>query len=209
MSKGAASSKKAASLRTLTTRLKGLQASFDTIHAFVQAFNEELHTANEVLVRLERIDGLWEQINDTANELLSHEEFVADLTAVMEERSLYENRYYDSKSFLMDKHKLLADTPILDQTSRTNASFSQGATPHVRLSQITLPKFSGNIDEWISFRDLYTSLIHWQTDLPEVEKLHYLRSQLQGEALSVIEALPVCSANYKTAWELWCSGTPI
>ncbi|XP_053686351.1 uncharacterized protein LOC128735898 [Sabethes cyaneus] len=201
MSKPTTSSRKSPSIKTITNRLKALQASFDTIHKFVEGFNEE-HGASDVLVRLERIDSLWEQINDTVNELMSHDEFGTDFAAVMEERSLYENRYYDSKSFLIDKHKLLADPPSLDQTSRTNASFSQGATSHVRLPQITLPKFSGNIEEWISFRDLYTSLIHWQTDLPEVEKLHYLRSQLQGEALSVIEALPICSANYKTAWEL-------
>ncbi|XP_058817603.1 uncharacterized protein LOC131680903 [Topomyia yanbarensis] len=200
MSKSTAS-KKGSALRTVTTRLKGLQTSFDNIHSFVERFNEHV-TASDVQVRLERLDILWEQINDTINEVLSHSDFHTDPSSIMEERSLYENQFYDDKSFLMDKHKMLQDTPILDQTTRTNTSFSHGSTPHARLPQITLPKFSGNIDEWISFRDLYTSLIHWQAYLPDVEKLHYLRSQLQGEALSVIEALPITSANYITAWEL-------
>ncbi|XP_058456813.1 uncharacterized protein LOC131434176 [Malaya genurostris] len=195
------SSKKGPSLRAITTRLKGLQASFDNIHGFVERFHDDV-TPSEIQVRLERLDTLWEQINDTINEILSHDEFSIDPSAIMEERSVYENRFYDDKSYLMDKYKLLNEAPILDQTSRTNVSFAHGSAPHVRLPQITLPKFSGNMDEWISFRDLYTSLIHWQTELPDVEKLHYLRSQLQGEALAVIEALPITSANYLTAWEL-------
>ncbi|XP_058445661.1 uncharacterized protein LOC131426915 [Malaya genurostris] len=195
------SSKKGPSLRAITTRLKGLQASFDNIHGFVERFHDDV-TPSEIQVRLERLDTLWEQINDTINEILSHDEFSIDPSAIMEERSVYENRFYDDKSYLMDKYKLLNEAPILDQTSRTNVSFAHGSAPHVRLPQITLPKFSGNMDEWISFRDLYTSLIHWQTELPDVEKLHYLRSQLQGEAMAVIEALPITSANYLTAWEL-------
>ena len=102
--KATSSAKKAPALRSLTTRLKGLQTSFDAIHRFVEEFNEE-KTASKVLVRLDRLDKLWEQINDTVNELLSHDDFTTDPQTVMDERTVYEIRFYDDKSFLMDKHQ--------------------------------------------------------------------------------------------------------
>ncbi|XP_055542996.1 uncharacterized protein LOC129728573 [Wyeomyia smithii] len=73
---------------------------------------------------------------------------------------------------------------------------------HVRLPQIKLQSFNGDIDEWLSFRDLFTSLIHWKEDLPEVEKFHYLKGCLQGEPKSLIDPLQITRANYQVAWEL-------
>ncbi|XP_065087240.1 uncharacterized protein LOC135708973 [Ochlerotatus camptorhynchus] len=69
-----------------------------------------------------------------------------------------------------------------------------------RYYQIKLQSFNGEIDEWLSFGDLFTSLIHWKTDLPEVEKLHYLKGCLQGEPKTLIDSLQVTAANYQVAW---------
>ncbi|XP_062557788.1 uncharacterized protein LOC134222645 [Armigeres subalbatus] len=81
-----------------------------------------------------------------------------------------------------------------------NNRFYEGALDNVRLPQIKLQSF--NIDEWLSFRDLFTSLIHWKPDLPEVEKFHYLKGCLQGEPRSLIDPLQVTKANYQVAWDM-------
>lgn len=72
----------------------------------------------------------------------------------------------------------------------------------VKLPDIKLPTFNGTHEAWLEFRDLYTSLIHCNSKLREIQKFHYLRAALEGSALQVIKSLEFSAENYETAWEL-------
>ncbi|XP_062714600.1 uncharacterized protein LOC134291174 [Aedes albopictus] len=157
--------------------------------------------ATDVNIRLIRLDELWEKYGETLVEIKCHEDYTAEDETYNEQRLLYSSRYYRSKSSLTDKATELQGTPELNQSTRANDSTLHGALDHVRLPQIKLQTFNGDIDEWISFRDLFTSLIHWRTDLPEVEKLHYLKGCLQGEPKALIDPLKITQANYQIAWD--------
>ncbi|XP_058811177.1 uncharacterized protein LOC131676067 [Topomyia yanbarensis] len=197
----AASKQKLPPLKSLQTKLRGLQTSFNNMYRFMQQYRVDTK-AVEVNVRLEQLDRLWDKMNEAIDDVESHDEAPDDTEGFVKDRIDFENRFYELKSFLVDKIKEECDTSALNQTTRSLDNNPPGSTHHVRLPQITLPKFSGKIDEWLTFRVLYTSLIHWQADLPEVEKFHYLRSQLEGEALAIIDSLPLTKANYAVAWEL-------
>ncbi|XP_058449236.1 uncharacterized protein LOC131429202 [Malaya genurostris] len=197
----ASSTKKIASLKALHTKLKGLQTSLNNIVKFTQSCDEST-TASQVAVRLERLDELWEKIGNTIYEIESHDDFEAGEEAFSKERINFEDRYYDTKSFLVDKAKELQDSPSLEQSIRQVDTTLQTPMDHVRLPQIKLQTFNGNIDEWLSFRDLFTSLIHWKTELPEVEKFHYLKGCLEGEARALIDPLKITKGNYQIAWEV-------
>jgi len=73
--------------------------------------------------------------------------------------------------------------------------------PSVKLPNIELPKFDSNYEHWISFRDLFESLIASNATIPAVQKLHYLRTALTGEAAKVIASLGI-NSNYEVAWNL-------
>ncbi|XP_058827011.1 uncharacterized protein LOC131686992 [Topomyia yanbarensis] len=193
------SSKKGPSLKALLTKFKGQQTSFNNISKFVENFPEGT-TASQITVRLERLDDLWEKISESIYEVEAHEDFT-DSDVYLKERTDFENRYYDIKSFLLDKAKDLQDVVQLDQSTRAADATLHGGMDHVRLPQIKLQNFDGNIDEWLSFRDLFTSLIHWKPDLPEVEKFHYLKGCLGGEAKALIDPLKITRGNYLIAWE--------
>ncbi|XP_055542768.1 uncharacterized protein LOC129728356 [Wyeomyia smithii] len=197
----ASTTKKTATLKLLVTRLKDVQAQFKDIWEFVESFSEE-RTASDVAVRLEKIDELWEKFCDTLIEIKAHDDYVSKGETYNDERQEFSEQYYKAKSFLMDRAKERQDPPVLEQTIRANDSVSQSTTDHVRLPQIKLQTFNGDIDDWLGFRDLFTSLIHWKPDLPEVEKFHYLKGCLQGEPKSLIEPIKITSANYKVAWEM-------
>lgn len=188
-------------LKVLQTRLRGLQTSFTNMLKFIEEYHEGT-AISEVNVRLDRLNQLWDKMNETMEDVESHEENTVEPDAFVKDRIAFENGFYRLKSFLLEKVRDSSDTQ--HDTHSLDATLP-GLTPHVRLPQITLPKFSGKIGEWITFRDLYTSLIHWQRDLPVIEKFHYLRSQLEGEALGVIDSLPLIEANYTVAWELLCT----
>ncbi|XP_062541155.1 uncharacterized protein LOC134209188 [Armigeres subalbatus] len=180
------------SLKQLKVQLEELQSSFDDICGFIQKFSDAT-TATQVDVRLARIDDLWERFSENLVELRSHEEFEDEENQYGKLRKQMSDRYYEAKTFLLDKSKALHAPPALEHSLLEQPV--AGVIDHVRLPQIHLQTFSGDIDEWLSFRDLFTSLIHWRTDLPEVEKLHYLKGCLQGEPKSLIDPLKITKEN--------------
>jgi len=59
----------------------------------------------------------------------------------------------------------------------------------IRLPRFNIPMFSGDILSWEPFWDSYDAAVHSNTTLSDVQKLTYLRSQLQGSAAQVISRL--------------------
>lgn len=196
-----AATKKSPSMKQLTAKLKETQSSLQDISTFIKCFKEDT-TVSQIEVRLEKLDELWEKFGETLVEIKSHDDFDDEDEVYDKERREFSNRYYEAKSFLMDQVKERKEPPSVLNSTRLNDSSTQGAVDNVRLPQIKLQSFNGDIDEWLSFRDLFTSLIHWKTDLPEVEKFHYLKGCLQGEPRSLIDPLKLTKANYQVAWDL-------
>lgn len=75
----------------------------------------------------------------------------------------------------MEKAKKFQDESCFYQSKQAAGAAQHGAMDRVRLPQIKLQTFDGDIDDWLSFRNLFTSLIHDKADLPKVEKFHYLK----------------------------------
>jgi hypothetical protein len=71
-----------------------------------------------------------------------------------------------------------------------------------KLPKLSLPKFNGNRLEWQSFWDSYSSGIHENISLSDVQKFNYLKTLLVGEALPVVEGLALTNANYVKAIDL-------
>ena len=53
--------------------------------------------------------------------------------------------------------------------------------------------------EWTSFWDSYSSSIHENSDLSEIDKFNYLRSLLEKSAAEAVSGLKIFSANYQEA----------
>lgn len=73
---------------------------------------------------------------------------------------------------------------------------------HVRLAEIRIPEFDGNIDEWESFHDLFKNLIHDSPHYSNVEKMYRLKAALRGEARQLLQHLKVTEVNYTAAFDL-------
>ncbi|XP_062551107.1 uncharacterized protein LOC134216156 [Armigeres subalbatus] len=196
----AGSSIKKPSLKQLITRLREAQSLLQDIWEFIENFKEDTKLS-QVEVRLEKLEDIWDKFSETLVEIKSHDDYKEDETYDKERRE-FNNRFYEAKSFLVDQAKERKEPLLLDQSVRTHDTSVQGALDNVRLPQIKLQSFNGDIDEWLNFRDLFTLLIHWKPELPEVEKFHYLNGCLQGEPRSLIDPLQVTKANYQVAWDM-------
>ncbi|XP_025262627.1 uncharacterized protein LOC112637358 [Camponotus floridanus] len=81
----------------------------------------------------------------------------------------------------------------------------QEQTLKTSLPRIKLQSFSGAYSDWPAFRDIFLSIIGSNTSISDVEKLHYLRTSLQGPAEKLIRSLPIVGGNYDRAWSILSS----
>lgn len=86
----------------------------------------------------------------------------------------------------------LGDTSVLPVQNEHSAV--------IQLPRIDLPKFSGDYLEWDNFRDLFESLIVANHALTNVQRLHYLKASLTGEASQLLKNVSITEANYESSW---------
>ncbi|XP_033212097.1 uncharacterized protein LOC117169707 [Belonocnema kinseyi] len=67
--------------------------------------------------------------------------------------------------------------------------------------RLELPKFSGVYMEWPAFRDLFDSMVRRDTELPNVQKIHYLKLSVSGEPAQLIASIPTTEVNFDRAWQ--------
>ncbi|XP_076629094.1 uncharacterized protein LOC143345632 [Colletes latitarsis] len=68
-----------------------------------------------------------------------------------------------------------------------------------KLARIPLPKFAGSYTEWHSFRDLFKSLVLDNKSLTNVQRLHYLKSSVEGQAANLLAHFSITDANFEPA----------
>ncbi|XP_024881163.1 uncharacterized protein LOC112460613 [Temnothorax curvispinosus] len=98
-------------------------------------------------------------------------------------------------------HEQADPTPNVARQANQHIIFK---TPGIRLPIIELPKFTGDIDEWLGFRDTFESLIHSNETIDLIQKFHYLKAALEGNAAQIIKSLEFSAANYTIAWQTIC-----
>jgi len=152
-------------------------------------------------LRMARITDLYhayEEFNDELVVLDPNDTHKDEFTNVQE-------RFYSLASKVEEIINSNVSTAI---TSATNSAALPNGTAttivkrRVKLPEATLPKFDGQYENWLSFKNTFIAMIDSQTDLSDVEKLQYLRSALKGEAANKIRFLTIEGANYHQAWEL-------
>lgn len=61
--------------------------------------------------------------------------------------------------------------------------------------------FSGKFEDWLPFRDLFTSLIVKDTSISDVTRIHYLKTRLKGNAKLVMRELYTTDEDFSVAWQ--------
>ena len=94
----------------------------------------------------------------------------------------------------------------IDQIQRANLNvippIHQSLDPPVRLPQIEILPFSGDIMTWKTFWDSFDATVNKNTRLSPIEKFTYLQGKLSHDALNTISGLPISNENYNVALQL-------
>lgn len=67
------------------------------------------------------------------------------------------------------------------------------------MPEASLPTFDGKFKGWLLFKNTFRNMIDSQMDLSNIDKLHYLKSALIGEAASKIKIFIIDGINYSNA----------
>ena len=162
--------------------LRKQQSNFKAFHRTVEGITLDLISERWELEDLLRtIQSRWSAI-DTL-----HWELDSELNGSNEEYectfSAYENKYQAVKKAI--NKKIWSVAHIVKSTP-----------------QLEIPTFSGNYNNWVSFKDLFNETIHKNNGMSDAQKMQYLKSKVKGEAERLIHHLNVTSDNYIVCWDI-------
>ncbi|XP_058448694.1 uncharacterized protein LOC131428666 [Malaya genurostris] len=163
-----------------------------------EVFAEEYVAArdeSQVPLRLEYITSVWNNLESVQAQLEDNEtdqEGKAEHAAV---RANFEPRLFQIKASLLSML-----TPLPNDRSPQPPRVSSTLSG-IKLPTISLPEFDGDYMQWLPFHDTFLALIHSNSDVPDIQKFHYLKAAVKGEAAQLIESIGISSANYLLAWQ--------
>nr|XP_041632248.1 uncharacterized protein LOC121502617 [Drosophila kikkawai] len=147
--------------------------------------------------RLQQVEELRSAFQETDAVIVNLEGFAESSYAVKNFQSEFEERYMDAYCAIAeDLDRLEAETPKLQPLP------SGAADPEVRLNmpQMSVPKFSGACVDWPGYYDAFTSLIHNNNNLSNVQRLHFLKESLPVGRDNDIRQMQLTETNYAVAW---------
>lgn len=156
-------------------------------------------TLSYVETRLEVLEEKWKIFDE------NHRKIVLEVNSEELSKSSYcVNNVYDKTEETYIEYKSKLKEALLRLKPQPTRFYSEvkKSSEHsvVKLPKISIPQFSGKYSEWASFRDLFSSLIHKNHSIDDVQRLHYLKSSLTGEAAQLIQHIPITADNYRICW---------
>lgn len=151
-----------------------------------------------VQTRLTNLEQLWDRFTKVHENIVNESDDWEDFqTNSYVKDNMYENT---EEAYLDYKIDLMMDRSQHKSAQKGQNSGNGNTCTSLKLPKIIIPTFSGKYEEWITFRDLFVSLVHSNASLDDVQRLHYLKGHLSGEAEQLIRQLPITAENYKECW---------
>ena len=86
------------------------------------------------------------------------------------------------------------EDPPTNETNHTTLAHPRSSQGVTHLPKLNIPNFSGEFLQW---QDCFEAAVHSNLCLTGVQKLNYLRAQLQGKATKVVAGFPLTNVNYE------------
>ncbi|XP_058827074.1 uncharacterized protein LOC131687050 [Topomyia yanbarensis] len=166
--------------------------SMALLEYYAKEFDKDSKFAGQVEAWAEKLEKFYDEFHRTVVKL---EMFSTDKEPIdlKKERQLFDGRYYALRSFYLAKLAKKIRSP-------PSANPAPSRPMNIRLPELNLPKFSGKLEDWCVFRDSFESAVGSRSDISAVEKMHYLKGLVQGEAARILDPIKISEQGYKDAW---------
>ncbi|XP_017885421.1 uncharacterized protein LOC108628181 [Ceratina calcarata] len=164
-------------------------------------------TVAKLQSKLEEVKEQWKEALDR------HKKIISIVGLSQRDRYDYFKRQYmdqleeverevETRGFLCHELTELIPAPSIEQKTATPPLSAPVTVVEQaqRLPEIKIPRFNGDPTKWLNFRDLFTSLVTKHRKLTDAQRLQYLHSSLEGNALRTISNLG--DDYFQVAWNI-------
>ncbi|XP_071581890.1 uncharacterized protein [Temnothorax nylanderi] len=195
-----------------------LEQQLSTSKVLIEAYDNFIK-ADPVNITNQRISSClsslklsWDQFNIINDAIM----IAITKTEPNERDSIYNHAYFKTHSFITTRERYFETIEKLNShfnsyqepsttSTLTQSVFQPSSIPtsvqHTRLPEISIPKFSGLPNEWLSFKDFFLSIVGNNSRISAVEKLQYLKASLTGSAALLLKNTSVTADNFQKAWD--------
>ncbi|XP_072384596.1 uncharacterized protein [Diabrotica undecimpunctata] len=187
----------------IKSKLTNFQKFLSKIQDLADIHDVSIHIV-EIETRLNKFQCLLHDFELIQDDIECHDS-VSDNDS--EEREDFENSFYSAVALtksILEKFNSGRASENSDHSAKLNAIENNVGSCAIKLPTIEMPKFNGDFERWMDFRDSFDSLIIKNSNLSEIQKFHYLKSSISGNAATVISSLPLSASNFQLAWQLIC-----
>jgi hypothetical protein len=163
-------------------------------------------TRAQINTALSLMDGRWQKMQEIDEQLRlkhgealkTHEYYTGDFIGQAEDL------YVQRRTSILELEALSTPTPAHEVAPTVQPVVLPSVLPpptRTQLPRVDIPTFSGKFEDWLPFRDLFTSLIIRDTSISDVTRMHYLRTRLKGDAELVVRELSTTEESFGVAWQ--------
>ncbi|XP_044583482.1 uncharacterized protein LOC123264315 [Cotesia glomerata] len=156
-------------------------------------------TDADASLRLVKIKELFEQYDMIIDELEMTEPENDEVNLAEEVRTLYYKLVGQVKTSNQTINNSQNDNSKGNNSGGNNSTFETQRL--AKLPTIDLPKFDGNLENWLSFKNTFKTLIDTRNDLDDLNKILSLRGCLTGSAANKLALFDASAENYTKAWD--------
>lgn len=170
-----------AGLKTLNLKRGQMKAQLTKFNTFLES--EAANDTIKLELRLSKITDLWNKFAEVQESIELHnineENDIIDVDIAEkneEERSAFEDRYMELEAKATVKLRAavneLKDRENQPQNIDRLANREQKL--NVKLLTLNLPVFEAQYEQWLLFKDSFTSIIHTNRNLSDIQKFQYI-----------------------------------
>lgn len=198
---------------------KNKDVSVENITRRTEKFNKMFASFDEMSDELELLDEKNAEAHATARAEIEEDYFIIlDIADEIQKKAVSRNHVTVSGNQVTvsenhstvsgDQVTVSGDQVMVSESAGTSSEIdnrtatNQTQKRRIRLPEAKVPTFSGKYEDWLAFKDSFTSLIDEQADLSNVEKLQYLKGFVADAAYDSIKGLATTDDNYERAWTI-------
>lgn len=187
----------------LVSQRNAVQGHIELFDRFLENYDKDIHS-NQLMSRFSSFVPLQERINQVCDELDVLDPSIDNTN----KRFVLLDNYFKTSG---KAHSIVQDfmkdnPPIIHENSNRNASVvdENGGKSYDNsfVLKTSLPSFDGRLENWLSFKNSFTSIIDQYRRTSPIAKLQHLKDSLCEEALKKIRLIPITHEAYDESWKI-------
>lgn len=186
----------------ILVKKRGIQKGRLTKHKTYIAADHENINLHDIEKRIEYVADIIKQYDAIFEEL-------AEISDYDENHTNDYTDFEDDSLQVLGQYQAMLDEITKPATAQPvalepNLSIRDIRTISARPVDPKIKPFTGIIEEWNTFKEIYIAYIHDKQFLSNIEKFIHLKSYIQGEAQNVIKNVAFTEQGYVHAWQALC-----